>query len=225
LRRAFAASDDAIAAGVTDKELAPRCDACHGRGVIREDMDFLPTIAYACEACEGSGYTAEVRALTVRGRSLPETEALEIAEVLEIWEDDEPIARPLGLAVDLGLGYLVVRQPAASLSGGELQRLKLVKELMKDRAEPTLFILDEPTVGQQSQDVARLIGVLDRLVDSGHSALVVEHEPALLAACDWLAELGPGGGPAGGRVIGAGTPEEIAGAGTPTAPYLREVLT
>jgi excinuclease ABC subunit A len=224
LRKAFAASDAAVAAGLTDKDLAPRCDGCHGRGFIREDMDFLPTVSYACEACEGSGYTAEARVLEVRGRNLPETEALELAEVLDSWHDEEAIARPLELAIELGLGYLVVRQPAATLSGGELQRLKLVAELAKGRSEPTLFILDEPTVGHQAQDVARLIGVLGRLVESGHSALVIDHQPALLAACDWLAELGPGGGPAGGRIIAVGTPEELAKAATPTAPYLREAL-
>jgi excinuclease ABC subunit A len=224
LRKAFAASDAAVAAGLTDKDLTPRCDECHGRGFVREDMDFLPTISFACEACEGSGYAAEVRDLAVRGRNLPETEALELAEVLDIWHDAEAVARPLQLASELGLGYLVVRQPAATLSGGELQRLKLVAELAKGRAEPTLFILDEPTVGHQAQDVARLIGVLGRLVDGGHSALVIDHQPTLLSACDWLAELGPGGGPAGGRIIAAGAPEELAAATTPTAPYLREAL-
>jgi excinuclease ABC subunit A len=224
LRRAFAASDEAVAAGLTEKELAPRCDGCHGRGLVREDMGFLPTITYPCDACGGTGYRVEVRSLAVRGRTLPETEALEITDALTLWGDEAAIARPLALAVELGLGHLVVRQPAATLSGGELQRLKLVNELAKDGGPATLFVLDEPTVGQQEQDVALLIEVLDRLVDAGHSALVVDHHPTLLAACDWLIELGPGGGPEGGRVVAAGPPDDVAHGSTPTAPFLREVL-
>jgi excinuclease ABC subunit A len=224
LRRAFAASDEAVAMGLTAKELVPRCDGCHGRGLVREDMGFLPTITYPCDACDGTGYRAEVRSLAVRGRALPETESLELTEVLAVWGDDAAIAGPLELAVELGLGHLVVRQPAASLSGGELQRLKLVRELAKEGVPATLFVLDEPTVGQQERDVARLIEVLDRVVGAGHSVLVVDHHPTLLAACDWLVELGPGGGPDGGRVVAAGTPDDVAHGPTATAPYLREVL-
>src|SRR4029079_6574720 len=111
-----------------------------------------------------------------------------------------------------------------TLSGGELQRLKLVKALAKGERRPTLFILDEPTVGQHARDVAQLIGALDRLVENGHTVLVVDHHPGLLAASDWLIELGPGGGPDGGGVIACGTPEQVSRARTPTARYLREEL-
>ena len=144
--------------------------------------------------------------------------------MLEIWGDSERIARPLALSVDLGLGYLALRQPAVSLSGGELQRLKLVHELGKKTTEASLYILDEPTVGQSESDVARLVDALDRLVEQGHTVLVIEHHAGLLAACDWLIELGPGAGAAGGRVVAAGTPEHVARRRTATAPYLREVL-
>src|SRR5438067_7888583 len=126
LRRAFASSDAARTAGLGEKELAAPCDSCHGRGVVREEMGFLPTITYSCEACEGTGYTTEARELVVRGRSLADTEALEISEVLDAWGDVNPIATPLDVAVEVGLGYLVLRQPAVTLSGGERQRLKLV---------------------------------------------------------------------------------------------------
>ena len=118
----------------------------------------------------------------------------------------------------------MLRQPGHSLSGGEAQRLKIAAELCRKEAQKTLYILDEPTVGQHLEDVSRLNGVLQRLVDAGHSVLIVEHNPHLLAACDWLIELGPGGGPRGGHVIAAGTPEKLAQGMTPTAPWLREIL-
>ena len=118
----------------------------------------------------------------------------------------------------------MLRQPSHALSGGEAQRLKIAKELCRKAPRETLYILDEPTVGQHLEDVARLNGVLHRLVDDGHTVVVVEHHPHVLASCDWLVELGPGGGPDGGRVVGTGTPETLSRGDTPTAPYLREVL-
>jgi len=124
----------------------------------------------------------------------------------------------------VGLGYLVWKQPAYTLSGGEVQRLKIAKELIKKTKDKTLYILDEPTVGLHLEDVARLIEVLDRLVEAGHTVLAVEHHPHLLVACDWIVELGPVGGPEGGRVIATGTPKDVAQMDTPTAPYLRELL-
>jgi excinuclease ABC subunit A len=191
---------------------------------VAEDMGFLPAVSRQCDPCAGTGYTAEVRRLQVRGRSLPATEALTVEEVAELWSDAEPVAVQLKTAEALGLGHLVLRQPGFSLSGGELQRLKLVRELAGGRKSPSLFLLDEPTVGQHARDVARLISVLDGLVDGGHTVLVVDHHPGLLAACDWLIELGPGGGPKGGRVIATGTPEALSREDTPTAPFLLEAL-
>jgi excinuclease ABC subunit A len=224
LRRAFAKSDGAVAAGLAEKDLAPRCDVCHGRGLVVEDMGFLPSFRRLCDICAGTGYTAEVQALRLRGSSLAELEALTVEEVLALWADDVRVERPLVTAIELGLGYLVLRQPGFTLSGGELQRLKLVKELTKERPEPTLFILDEPTVGQSARDVTRLVAVLDRLVAGGHTVFVVDHDAQLLAACDWLLELGPGAGPDGGRVVATGTPDRVARGRTPIAPYLREAL-
>ena len=137
---------------------------------------------------------------------------------------EKRLERALTAACDVGLGYLVLRQPGVALSGGEAQRLKIARELCRPAARETLYILDEPTVGQHMEDVARLVGVLFRLVDAGHTVLVAEHHPYLLAACDWLVELGPGGGPDGGQVIAVGPPQVVAAGDTPTAPYLREVL-
>jgi len=224
LRRAFADSADAASLGLEVDALMPRCEACHGNCSVREDMGFMPSLARACDACDGTGYRADVRELAVRGNSLPELSGRTLEEVADLWSDVDKVARSLAVALELGLGYLRLGQPSHSLSGGEAQRLRLCRELAKASRTPTLFVLDEPTLGLHSTDVARLEAVLDRLVDAGHSALVVEHDPALLAWCDRIVELGPGGGPNGGRVIATGTPEEIAGLDTPTAPYLREAL-
>jgi excinuclease ABC subunit A len=156
--------------------------------------------------------------------SLPEVYGLTLDQVFELFGDEPALARPLAAARDVGLGYLALRQPAYTLSGGEAQRLKIARELCRRADAGTLYLLDEPTVGQHLADVARLNGVLHRLVDDGHSVLVVEHHPHLLAACDWLVELGPGGGEDGGRVIASGPPETLAAGQTPIARYLRAVL-
>ena len=134
------------------------------------------------------------------------------------------IARAGAIALELGLGYLVVRQPGWSLSGGEAQRLKLAKELARPGKGSALFVLDEPTTGLQATDVGVLARSLDAIVDAGNSVLLVEHDPLLLATCDWLVELGPGAGPAGGEIVFEGTPESLAAAVTATAPFVREVL-
>jgi excinuclease ABC subunit A len=224
LRRAYAESGEAAARGLEAGSLAPDCDACHGRGSVREDMGFMPSLARACDACDGTGYRADVRELVVRGYSLPELSRLPLSQVAELWGDVERVGRPLAVASSLGLGYLRLGQPSHSLSGGEAQRLRLCRELAKRARKPTLYILDEPTLGLHASDVARLEAVLDGLVDAGHSVLVVEHDPSVLAWCDALVELGPGGGPDGGRIIASGTPDEVARLDTPTAPYIREAL-
>jgi excinuclease ABC subunit A len=223
LRAAFAASDKALTLGLSEPDLARSCDACSG-GVVAERMGFLPDITHACDACEGTGYPREVRELAVRGRTLPETEALTLEELLEAWGDVPAVKKAGEAAQRLGLGYLVVRQASWSLSGGEAQRLKLVRELMRSTPSRTLYILDEPTVGLHALDIVRLAAVLDELVEAGHSVLVVEHHPELLACCDHLTELGPGGGPDGGRVVAQGTPEELVHRGTPTSRWLGQAL-
>jgi excinuclease ABC subunit A len=220
----YAASADAQALGLDAGQLARPCSACKGAGVHRIEMGFLPDLLVECETCRGTGYLPEAWEVRLRGRALPEINALTLDQVAELFADEERLARPLGVARQVGLGYLVWHQPAYTLSGGEAQRLKIARELCRKAPADTLYILDEPTVGQHMEDVARLIQVLHHLVHAGHTVLVVEHHPLLLAACDWLVELGPGGGPRGGRVIAAGTPEQVAAADTPTAPYLREVL-
>ena len=156
--------------------------------------------------------------------ALPELNRLTINEVNDLFGEEETLAKKLKAAKDVGLGYLVLRQPGYTLSGGEVQRLRIAKELSRKISTETLYILDEPTVGQHMEDVDRLVGVLQRLVNGGHTVIVIEHHPHLLAACDWLIELGPGGGSEGGKVIASGTPETLAQGDTPTAPYVKQVL-
>jgi excinuclease ABC subunit A len=224
LLKLYAASQDAQALGLDEKQLGRPCSACKGRGQQRIEMGFLPDLFVECETCQGTGYRPEAWEVRVKGLALPEINDLTLDEVYDPFQAEEKIARPLAVARDVGLGYLVWRQPAHTLSGGEAQRLKIVKELGRRARARTLYILDEPTLGQHMEDVARLGGVLQRLVEAGHSVVILEHHPHLLATCDWLIELGPGGGPEGGRVIATGSPEEVARGDTPTAPYLREVL-
>jgi excinuclease ABC subunit A len=224
LQAIYAASPDAKALGLTEAHLAGRCSACKGRGVISLDMVFLPDVHLPCETCQGAGCLPEAWEVRLKGWSLPEVLGLTIDQVFELFGDDERLARPLAAARQVGLGYLVLRQPGYALSGGEAQRLKIAQELTRSPTADSLYLLDEPSVGLHLQDVQRLVGVLQNLVEAGGSVLVVEHHPHLLAACDWLVELGPGGGPDGGRVIASGTPEHLAAGNTPIAPYLRAVL-
>jgi excinuclease ABC subunit A len=243
LQSLYASSSDALSLGLTQDQLSSRCSACGGSGVITLDMAFLPDVHIPCETCRGTGYTAEAWDVRLNGVALPEIFGLTIEEVFGLFSSDERLARPLQAARDVGLGYLVLRQPGYALSGGEAQRLKIASELCRSPRKPSktthqkssinnqqssiahsLYILDEPSIGQHLEDVARLTGVLHRLVAQGGSVIVVEHHPHLLAACDWLIELGPSGGPDGGRVVAVGEPAQVAAGGTPIARYLREIL-
>jgi excinuclease ABC subunit A len=236
LHSLYAASGDARALGLTEDQLSARCSACGGSGVITLDMAFLPDLHIPCETCRGTGYPFEAWDVRLNGVALPEVFGLTIDEAFGLFGGDERLARPLQAAQEVGLGYLVLRQPGYALSGGEAQRLKIASELCRvprkssktnnqqSAIHNTLYILDEPSIGQHLEDVARLTGVLHRLVEQGGSVIIVEHHPHLLAACDWLIELGPGGGPDGGRVVAVGTPEIVAAGETPIVPYLREVM-
>ncbi len=224
LRKVFAECEMAHSLGMDEKSIRRNCSACNGRGIQRIDMGFLPDIFDTCEVCSGSGYPAEVSSIRHRGHTLPEIMAMSIEQVHQIFADEEKISRPLSAALQVGLGYLILNQPARTLSGGEAQRLKIAHELVRKRTRETLYILDEPTVGQHLEDVHRLIEVMQGLVEVGGSVLVVEHHPHVLAACDWLIELGPGGGPDGGVIIAVGTPVKIAEMNTPTAPHIQQIL-
>ncbi|MFX1566858.1 MAG: hypothetical protein ACFFCV_00665 [Promethearchaeota archaeon] len=220
----YAESEDAKLLNLDEKILKKRCSVCNGRGVIKLDMRFLPDIIETCETCKGSGYLAEAWNVYYKGVSLPEVNNLTIDEALQLFKDFETITTKLSYAKKVGLGYLQLNQPARTLSGGEAQRLKIVKEFSKKSNRETLYILDEPTIGQHMEDISNLIDVLHLLVNYGHTVIVIEHHPHVLASCDWIIELGPGAGPEGGRIIAKGPPEEIAKLNTPTAPYLKKVL-
>ena len=224
MMKIFSESDDAQALGMKDLESGARCSSCYGWGYKRIKMGFLPDEYVECEACRTSGFNPEAWDIRVHGVPLPQVSSMTIDEIYERFREERNLSSSLNTVRQVGLGYLVWNQPGQALSGGEAQRLKIAKELHKRAKDPTLYILDEPTLGLHMEDVSRLVQVLNLLVDAGHTVAVIEHHPYVLAACDWLIELGPGGGPEGGRVIAQGPPEAVMKTDTPTAPYLRELL-
>jgi excinuclease ABC subunit A len=225
LIRIYTSTADADILGIDDEQYKKGCSECKGYGRIRMEMGFLPTVFSKCDVCKGTGFKSEAWEVKVKGYSLPDLMNLTINQVYNLFKDEsKTIARYLKTAIDVGLGYLVLQQPRYTLSGGEAQRMKIAKELCKKPKDHTMYILDEPTVGQHLEDVERLIGILQRLVDAGNTVVVVEHHPNVLAACDWLIELGPVGGPEGGEIIAADTPEKVSDTNTPTAPYLKTIL-
>jgi excinuclease ABC subunit A len=224
LHALYAESEDARALGLPAEALSRRCATCGGSGMLHLDMSFLPDVHIPCETCQGSGYLPEAWQVRLYDISLPEVFGLTIDQLVDLFGSVEKLSAPLHAAQAAGLGYLVLRQPGYALSGGEAQRLKIANELARKSPQDTLYILDEPSVGQHLEDVRRLSEVLHALVEAGGSVILVEHHPHLLACCDYLLELGPGGGPQGGRLIATGTPEQLALGNTPIAPYLKEVL-
>ena len=210
-----------------------RCPVCEGQGVRTIGMAFLPDVKVPCEACHGARFNPETLAVTWRGKSIGDVLQMEVDEAVDFFASMPAIAHPLQLLKDVGLGYLTLGQPSPTLSGGEAQRIKLVTELTKVRDEVgrrgqkaphTLYVLDEPTVGLHMSDVHKLIRVLHRLVDGGHSVVVIEHDLDVIAEADWIIDLGPEGGAGGGRIVAAAPPEEVVRLGTHTGVALAPVL-
>ena len=210
-----------------------RCDTCEGQGLRTIEMSFLPDVKVPCEACHGARFNPETLAVTWRGKSIGDVLTMEVDEAVTFFETMPSIAHPLQLLKDVGLGYLTLGQPSPTLSGGEAQRIKLVTELTKvrdevgkrgNKAPHTLYVLDEPTVGLHMADVDKLIHVLHRLVNAGHSVLVIEHDLDVIAEADWVIDLGPDGGKAGGKVVASASPEDVVRLGTHTGKALKAVL-
>ena len=187
-----------------------RCEACAGDGTIKIEMHFLPDVYVPCEVCKGARYNRDTLDITFKGKNIAEVLDLSIEEGLEFFTNQPTIARHLQTLVDVGLGYVRLGQPAPTLSGGEAQRVKLSSELGKRSTGRTLYILDEPTTGLHFEDVRKLLGVLLRLVETGNTVLVIEHNLDVIKTADWIIDLGPEGGDGGGRVIVEGSPEQVA---------------
>ncbi|MED5330406.1 MAG: excinuclease ABC subunit UvrA [Planctomycetota bacterium] len=187
-----------------------RCEACEGGGVNVVELQFLADVRVVCEICGGRRYNAETMEILYRGKSIADVLALTVADALEFFEHHNQIRQMLETLSDVGLGYITLGQPATSLSGGEAQRVKLAKELGRPSTGKTLYILDEPTTGLHFEDVRHLVAVLQRLVDRGNTVLVVEHNLELVKCADWVIDLGPDGGDAGGEVVALGTPKNVA---------------
>lgn len=201
-----------------------RCFECKGEGSVVVSMHFLPDVTMTCKSCKGRRYNQQTLEIIFKGKTIADVLDMTAYEALEFFKAHGPIAKRLQLLCDVGLDYIALGQPATTLSGGEAQRIKLVKELAK-RGHNTLYVLDEPTTGLHANDVEKLIAVLNRLVDKGNSVLVIEHNLDLLKTCDYIIDMGPEGGDEGGLVVAAGTPQEVAAnkkshTGKYLAPYL-----
>jgi excinuclease ABC subunit A len=217
-----------------------RCAACEGQGVTTVEMSFLPDVKLPCEACGGTRFGEETLAVCYRDRSVGQVLAMSVEEAAQVFSAHPQVHHALALLQDVGLGYLSLGQASPTLSGGEAQRIKLVTELARARPpQPegpgrrragapahTLYLLDEPTIGLHMADVQRLVRVLHRLVDSGSSVVVIEHNLDVIAQADWVVDLGPEGGDGGGRVVAEGPPEQVSRLrrGSHTARVLREHL-
>jgi excinuclease ABC subunit A len=202
-----------------------RCETCKGDGQIKIEMHFLPDVYVPCETCHGRRYNRETLEVRFKGKSIADVLEMSVEEALGFFAKIPKLRRRLQTLHDVGLDYIKLGQPATTLSGGEAQRVKLAKELSKVATGKTLYILDEPTTGLHFADIEKLLDVLQRLVDAGNTVLVIEHNLDVIKQADWLIDLGPEGGEAGGELIAVGTPEQVAEVdGSYTGQFLRRLL-
>ena len=186
-----------------------RCEACEGNGVFAVEMSFLPDVYIRCDVCHGQRYNRETLAVTLRGRSIADVLNMTVAEALALYGDLPEIRSRLETLRSVGLAYLRLGQAAPTLSGGEAQRLKLAKELSRKSTGRTLFLFDEPTTGLHLADIQRLLDIFTLLVEAGNTVVVIEHNLEVIKTADWIVDLGPEGGEAGGKVVACGTPEDM----------------
>ena len=230
IRELFAATRDARARGFSASHFSfnvpgGRCDACEGEGEVRVEMQFLADVFMPCEQCGGKRFKPQVLEVTWRGLRVDEVLDLTAREALQFFNAAPKVVRRLKVLDEIGLGYLRLGQPATTLSGGEAQRIKIAAHLAARRGERSLYIFDEPTTGLHFDDISKLLAAFTRLVEAGHTLLVIEHNLDVVKTADWVIDLGPDGGEAGGEVVVAGPPEQVAEhAGSHTGSYLREVL-
>ncbi len=230
IRELFAATPEARARGYQPGRFSfnvkgGRCEACRGDGMIKIEMQFLPDVYVPCEVCKGQRYNRETLEVKFKGKTIADVLNMTVEEALAFFAPFPAIARKLQTLYDVGLDYIRLGQPAPTLSGGEAQRVKLATELSKRATGNTVYILDEPTTGLHFEDVRKLLGVLHRLVDAGNTVIVIEHNLDVIKTADWIIDLGPEGGDAGGYIVAEGTPEQVAACDASyTGQFLRQVL-
>ena len=202
-----------------------RCEVCKGNGYKTIEMNFLPDVYVPCEACHGKRYNRETLEVRFKGKSIADVLNMTVNNAVEFFENVPTILHKIKVLQDVGLGYLKLGQSSTTLSGGESQRVKLATELAKRDTGNTIYILDEPTTGLHFEDIRILLGVLNRLVEKGNTVIVIEHNLDVIKSADYLIDMGPEGGRGGGKVVAAGTPEQVVNKGLGyTARYLKEEL-
>lgn len=230
VRKLFAATEQAKAQGFDAGRFSfnvakGRCETCEGEGFVSVELLFMPSVYAPCPTCHGARYNPATLAVTWQDMSIADVLGMTVEQALQVFAEQPPVRRSLQVLADIGLGYLRLGQPATELSGGEAQRIKLATELQRSARGATLYVLDEPTNGLHPQDVDRLLLQLNRLVDGGHTVVVVEHDMRVVAQSDWVIDIGPGAGTAGGQVVASGVPAEVARCKhSRTAPFLQSVL-
>ena len=202
-----------------------RCETCQGDGVLRIEMNFLPDVYVQCSDCKGKRYNKETLSVLFKGKNIAEVLDMTVEEAAKFFENTPRISRKLSTLLDVGLGYIKLGQSSTTLSGGESQRIKITRELSKHKSGHVVYMLDEPTTGLHFDDTKRLIKVLNRLVDNGNTVYIIEHNLDVIKSCDYLIDLGPEGGAAGGELLAQGTPEEVTkNDGSYTGKFLKKML-